>query len=377
MSSRQSRFRVARMFGLALLAICGTIAAAPKASVAGGRACADGWTVAPILPITWGGLFAVAVSSETDAWVAGTYGPTLEHFDGSAWTFTDPVSFSTWIDGIAAIDPTDAWAVGAVERSVRTNTAFITRWDGTSWTRAQSPGGLGFGELQGVSAVASEDVWTVGFARDETLTEHWDGSSWSVVPSRNKGTLGSYLQAVSTDGPDDAWAVGEWLVRVVQGPGQIRRDVYRPLILHWDGVRWARVKPPAGLSALSAVAAIAQDDAWAVGSADSRTVAIHWDGESWTTVPTPSPGVSAGLGGVADLGPSDVWAVGNRRRHLGDPTRTLIERWDGVSWQVVPSPNVGTDNNGLVAISAVPGRLLAVGSSADGDAGLALERCSS
>src|SRR5207249_284850 len=50
--------------------------------------------------------------------------------------------------------------------------------------------------LQGVAAVAPEDIWAVGSARDPggppaTLTEHWTESGWTLVPSPDQGTGGS------------------------------------------------------------------------------------------------------------------------------------------------------------------------------------------
>ena len=55
-----------------------------------------------------------------------------------------------------------------------------------------SPGKLQ-NELQGVSAISNTDVWAVGFSNsrfaeasplgDHTLTEHWNGSNWSIVRS--------------------------------------------------------------------------------------------------------------------------------------------------------------------------------------------------
>jgi hypothetical protein len=53
------------------------------------------------------------------------------------------------------------------------------------------------------------------------------------------------------------------------------------------------------------------------------------------------------LTGVVAVTPTDVWAVGGTwvERASGDPPagvfRTLIEHWDGTSWQVAPSPNPG------------------------------------
>ena len=79
------------------------------------------------------------------------------------------------------------------------------------------------------------------------------------------------------------WAVGR------TKPGGYGED--RTLTMHWDGSAWNIVPSPNDSSNdndLFGVAAIASDDVWAVGNAGSlKTLAIHWDGASWGVVPTP------------------------------------------------------------------------------------------
>src|SRR5262249_38842814 len=56
-----------------------------------------------------------------------------------------------------------------------------------------TPNGAQHNRLKGVKAFDVNDVWTIGFTNDnnngQTLTEHWDGSSWTIVPSPNPGWL--------------------------------------------------------------------------------------------------------------------------------------------------------------------------------------------
>ena len=42
-----------------------------------------------------------------------------------------------------------------------------------------------------------------------TLTEHWDGTRWQVVPSPRPGRFGDGLSAVTVAGPDSVWAAGD------------------------------------------------------------------------------------------------------------------------------------------------------------------------
>ena len=64
-----------------------------------------------------------------------------------------------------------------------------------------------------------------------------------------------------------------------------------------------------------------------------------------------SPIVSS-LNGVAVISADDVWAVGTYRNTAG-ADRTLIERWDGTAWSIIPSPNVGNGGNYLLEVSGV------------------------
>src|SRR5207247_1590881 len=159
--------------------------------------------------------------------------------------------------------------------------------------------------LYEVAVVAANDVWAVGSYYEAggpryALIEHWDGSSWSVVPTPTIGT-GSELYAVAAVSANNVWDVG----------------VY-----------------------------------YSTG-APGRTLVEHWYGSSWSVVPSPSPGTdNSVLRGIAVVSANDIWAVGyslsNTRPHL-----TLIEYWDGARWFVVPSPNPGTDNRDLNGVAAV------------------------
>jgi hypothetical protein len=62
------------------------------------------------------------------------------------------------------------------------------------------------------------------------------------------------------------------------------------------------------------------------------------------------------LNGVVALSANEAWAVGNTAHGQGAttrPARSLIERWDGVQWAQVPSPNAGPGDNILYAVDAL------------------------
>ncbi len=327
--------------------------------------CGPEWSETPVKPPGGDGLLAAAASSPADAWVGGAF---MQHWDGSTWSVTPSVDVGYHlVYGLTSVDDGDAWAVGEKFWFVNRTSALILHWDGTSWRQPRSPGRLGSSGLVGVDASTGDDVWAVGYSRGGTLSEHWDGATWSVVPTPRKGVAGSVLSSVSTLASDDAWAVGSWF---------LRPSVPRPLIIHWDGNTWQRVRPPAAIGRLTSVAAIASDDVWAVGDLGNQNRIIHWDGIAWSVVPTPDPGSFDELDSVAGLGPDQAWAVGSFfvRHTAGGPEgrRALMLEWDGRAWkQVVPIRHLGAA--GLGSVAAAPGYVLAVGAARHGP--LALTSC--
>jgi hypothetical protein len=139
---------------------------------------------------------------------------------------------------------------------------------------------------------------------------------------------------------------------------------------HWDGITWGIVPGPnlgAGNS-LNGVAARSASDVWAVGYdrtfTGAQTLTEHWNGSTRTVVSSPNPGTSGNyLNGVSAISASDVWAVGSYT-NSGSPAQTLVEHWDGTSWAIANSPNVGTNSNTLNGVAAVSaGDVWAVGQS--------------
>src|SRR5438874_2326317 len=112
---------------------------------------------------------------------------------------------------------------------------------------------------------------------------------------------------------------------------------------------------PNGNGVLTAIAAVpGTDELWSVGYTDpdgyDQTLIERWDGTSWEVVPSPNrPQGNNYLLGVAVVAPGDVWAVGRADVPLGG-TNTLILHWDGRAWSLVGSPNV-TIYNQLRAVT--------------------------
>jgi len=69
-----------------------------------------------------------------------------------------------------------------------------------------------------------------------TLILHWDGTSWSMVPSPDPGPKGNLLSAVAAVSPSDAWAVGTYANSMCSEAATV--------ILRWNGTKWSQVKSP-------------------------------------------------------------------------------------------------------------------------------------
>lgn len=317
-------------------------------------------------------LFGLAVVSASDIWVVGngSNGPLIEHYDGTSWSII-PGPSNGALTQVAAVSASDVWAVGFSGNPSQT---FIEHYDGTNWSVVPSPSpGTRVNELTGIAVTSANDIWTVGYdigsdGSEQTLIEHYDGTSWSVVTSPDPGTGINQLVGVTVVSTSDVWSVGDYTASY--------GGVLQPLIEHYNGTSWSVVSSPtvdSGTNSyeLLSVAAISSADIWAVGSnfnsssvSPTPTLIEHWDGTAWTIVPSPTTGAGGYLQAVAADSTSDVWAVGFSSN--GSTDQTLVEHWDGSIWSIVTSPDVGTGNNALYGVAAItPGDVWAIGYSSN------------
>src|SRR2546430_16484945 len=75
-------------------------------------------------------------------------------------------------------------------------------------------------------------------------------------------------------------------------------------------------------------------------------------GADWQIVASPNSGNQPNsLNAVAAVTENDVWAVGASSSSDSSSSRTLIEHWNGTGWSVVRSPNPGATFNVLTAVA--------------------------
>ena len=318
-------------------------------------------------------LYGVSGTSSTDVWAVGNnccyphgsqeyYHALFEHWNGTAWRIVpyprdEPAD--SYLKAVAAISPTDAWAVG---NSVFPKATLAEHWNGKKWSVVTTPYFANGGILEAIQAISHNDVWAAGVGNYAAILEHWDGKSWSFVPGLTMGGL-TVLNAIAASGANDISAIGEYF-----DPD--------PLVFaeHWNGSNWNSVAPYTTFfaSAFNGIAQASPTDAWGVGYEEPseqqqvpQTMIARWNGSEWTVVPSPNKEPRASyilnntLYAVAARSDNDAWAVGYWTYYPGSgTTRSLFLRWDGKSWRIANGPPAleSSNNaafNGLQAITRV------------------------
>ena len=200
-------------------------------------------------------LLAVASITSDDAWAVGSREVELRrtafvlHWDGSTWERVRN-SCGTELSGITAFASDDVWAIGGVTSC---------HWNGRRWRPepVEPPDNpqdaIDLVDLDGVSG---SDLWAVGIrysqCGESVCTsgdiQYFDGSAWSRTLAGAPP-----LDGVDAIAVDDVWAVGFGGVA----------------IWHYDGAAWTEVPPPDlagnGQASLTSVEGSGRDDLWAVG----------------------------------------------------------------------------------------------------------------
>lgn len=335
---------------------------------------ATGWTQVP--SPNFGNqdnvLAGVSAASATDVWAVGAYIPTAsgvlnalaQHFDGTRWSaipLPNVGAQQNILQAVSMPNPGKAWAVGDFITGKFKQHTLVEHFDGAIWSVVSSrdPGDLQ-NILYGVAAITDTDVWAVGAEQEanglwHALTEHWDGSKWSVVKAVDVGTNGNQFYAVKALATNNVYAIGQQA-----GAG----FPSQALIEHWDGTSWSVVASPAdaSASALPLGLTATASSLTVVGEQETDTAPYT----SYVTVGAPNalsihstPNLGAGENdpfAVAIANDGSTWVVGwaiNPATDLHDPL--VLQGVNGVySLVSVPNPSTGGDS-GFEAITTIPG----------------------
>jgi hypothetical protein len=408
MALRRHRVGVRHVLAACMVAaVISSFAASPQLASAGTPA---GWSIITspsTSPTADDAVLGTTCANALECWAVGititnintssTVAPLVESWNGTSWSLEPNPTFpggGGGLFGVTCVNGSDCWAVGAVVAggSGSPTGSLTEHWNGTAWSIVPSPTPVGAqgAFLQGVSCVSASNCWAVGYGTDQngqnlnSVTEHWDGSAWSIVPGAPTGQTYDQLDSVSCITASNCWAVGN------AGPVQQNPNFLpifpgavgdQGLIEHWDGGAWSVVPSFTGQNPeggyLSSVACVSSSDCWASGSTTdgtgmaSGTLMENWNGSAWSFVPTPVPPGSAGsiLGGVSCLSAAQCWAVGSSGSFGGGggsgfQPNSFIESWNGSAWSIQPSPNV-TSLSFLNSVACLQGTgCWAVGSTA-------------
>ncbi len=312
---------------------------------------------------------ALSAVSTNDVWATGSFtipgtqtsNGLIQHWDGSRWSIVpspNPGSRSYFIKAVSAVSTNDVWAVGfTADKNGNNHRTLTEHWDGSQWSIVSSPNaGNQDNFLVGTVAVSTNNVWAVGLGINSsggsTLILHWNGTQWSVVPSPNPGSTFYFQTEARAVSANDIWSVGA----AVNNNG-----VFQTLIEHWNGTQWNIVPSPnvgSNNNFLNSVTTVSATDVWAVGTSSNksnndRTLTMHWDGTQWSVVSSPNVGSQTNdLFEVGAASANDIWTVG-RYINKSNVSLTLIQHWDGTQWSIVPSPNVGLGNNILQGLTVI------------------------
>lgn len=261
------------------------------------------------------------------------------------------------LNAVAAVSSNDVWAVGFAFTCSSLLKPMALHWNGTKWSVVPTPKVKtnDNAALNGIVALASNNIFAVGYQPASngavlTLIEHWDGTSWKLVSSPNANGTGNVLTSVTANGPNDIWAVGD-----IVAPS----TPILTLVEHFDGNTWTIIPSPSpqqnsslDQNVLTSVKAVSATDVTAAGFildfAGQRNLTLieHWDGIQWSVVPSPNHSSTAGslniLRGVTAVSGTNLYAVGFfADASSGGQERTLVLHFDGVAWSIIPSPTKG------------------------------------
>jgi hypothetical protein len=312
-------------------------------------------------------LYSISCTSSSDCVAVGAQqganGNLIEHWNGTTWSVMSSVGVRN-SDGLLTVScsrPTACLATG----SNYSGATFTERWDGDRWSLVPDPAlpgppaylgsvwcvgpssCLAVGDLyrakKGSSGSTSDATASTTSATGiwSTLSQRWNGATWSPVPSRGVAGAQNQLNAVACGAQAACSAVGDYSFGANAGNSHALAE-------RWNGSSWTITPVPDAShslqNTLEAISCGGSSDCVAVGSyvpapapgeeSGTSTLIEHWDRNSWTTMSSTGP--ASDLHAISCVGARWCIAVGDG----GAPgTKTVVERWNGGAWAIIPSPS--------------------------------------
>jgi hypothetical protein len=316
--------------------------------------------------------YLTAVSCVTASFcVAG--GSQAESWNGSTWSIVSGLGTyagGAGLGGVVCLSASSCLVAGWDRDAETVQHPVAYSWDGTTWSAVPAPQHQAFTDaLSGLSCPSASFCAAVGSNMDSlpngierTLAESWNGSAWSAVPSPNhfQGSTENFnmLDAVSCLSATACTAVGNWRQDTSEKTPQA-------LVESWNGTKWSIVtSPDAGgtgdTNMLAGVSCVSASFCTAVGSyypsifnEEGKPLVETWNGTKWSVVPAPLDGATSSLDSVSCVSASSCTAVGSFLASSGSQAQTLVESWNGTTWSLVSSPNMGTADEELNELNGV------------------------
>ena len=294
-------------------------------------------------PTNFTGLDAITATGKKDAWAFGASdvatftGPIAYRWQGVRWrASTLPRGLGSAIGDASEPAANDVWAVSP--------DGYVLHFDGSRWRLVKRFGGNG--AFSDIVAFSRTNVWVFGgpASGPGRGTYHFNGRSWAKVTAATR--LG--ILTVSALSSRNMWATGTH-TRLVDS------------IYHYTGT-WRRVTASAlrGLTFFN-ILALGKNNVWAVAESDTRNVVsylLHFNGKRWARFKPPWP---IFFGGMAPDGRGGLWFTAADN----SPASWAVHRTASGRWQriLIAKSSAGMDN-----LANIPGTssLWAVGSLAHG-----------
>jgi hypothetical protein len=267
--------------------------------------------------------------------------------DAAGWTVvTSPnVGTSSALSAVSCASSSLCLAVGVSSTAPSVGKPLSEKWNGTKMTVVPSPPlGSNVIELNGISCTSASFCIAVGrvfkSGGDQILSEKWNGSTWTKLTSPTMGPGASVdLLGVSCKSTTFCMAVGWWTFEPTEA-----------FAMQWNGSSWTvETVPNDGNTEdnmLKSVSCATTSFCIAVGSGPGQLI-DRWNGTDWSIVSTTA---NFALNGVRCRSTTFCIAVGAQGN--SSFVGTLAEKWNGTTWSVLSTPNVsGSPANFLNSVS--------------------------
>lgn len=216
--------------------------------------------------------------------------------------------------------------------------ATLTGSGGSGSTGSEDPGSVSCVSTAFCAAVGS---YVTPQGPTDTLIQMWDGTRWRIVSSPNVSSQRNQLSAVSCSSSSLCAAVGFYTAN---------NQASQTLVEQWNGASWTVVSSPDTSATdddvLVSVSCPTSTFCSAAGTQDKgsgtviQTLIENWTSGQWQIVTTPNAGSQQDnfLKGVSCSTPSFCAATGSTTANNG----TLVLMWNGATWSLTSSPNTGT-----------------------------------